>query len=508
MSDDKNIDQLIDDILDYYSNNNEPKVNDTNVTFSKPEPLDPSLSLNQEQKSVFDAIAANPCGLHVVTGNPGTGKSFLIQYLHHYFHEQQKNVLLAASTGVAALKLAGGMTIDKVCAMSHHDQYSTTILSTLPAYKLNQAANVYIIDEAYMLTRGKFDVILRRLYSCCHEDGYSFEQFMNDKLIILVGDRNQLPPVCHCNARTEAGVCFQCNLENSSLLQTYGKPNFHHLRCSVRHSEDKEWSDFLASISTRIPSQDYINKIFGDLVLEGENEWYDYVTRNNALSIHGTNEQASSFGKNVLLSQTSQQTFKANPIVVYPNDSQECQQDLQCLIKCRTPTTVTTLAIGCEVMFTQNINFKRGIINGLTATVVEVGYRNDQGKIIYTATPAPHEDPAALRLRLHHNNKLACIHRNQNKFASTKGAVTIQFFSIILANSITAHKSQGATITKPVLIDNRNIFVAGQLNVMVSRVKKRSQIRLTKLPQPKDFIVFSTDPEIASLLQQQYSNPS
>ena len=55
---------------------------------------------------VFLAILQNPTGLHVLTGTPGSGKTFFVKYLAQYFQTQNKLVLLSATTSAAALRLS------------------------------------------------------------------------------------------------------------------------------------------------------------------------------------------------------------------------------------------------------------------------------------------------------------------------------------------------------------------------------------------------------------------
>jgi ABC-type multidrug transport system ATPase subunit len=64
------------------------------------------MTLTQEQERVLDFIMTNPKGLHVLTGTPGSGKSFFIKYIIQYLQSNNKTVLLSGTIGAAARRLS------------------------------------------------------------------------------------------------------------------------------------------------------------------------------------------------------------------------------------------------------------------------------------------------------------------------------------------------------------------------------------------------------------------
>ena len=61
--------------------------------------------LNDEQQAAYAAVMSGS-GITVISGVGGSGKSLLIQRLTHDLRQLGKNVILAATTGVAAMRLS------------------------------------------------------------------------------------------------------------------------------------------------------------------------------------------------------------------------------------------------------------------------------------------------------------------------------------------------------------------------------------------------------------------
>lgn len=498
---DTDVDEIVESIQSHYTNELINRSIRTELEYSIPNLSDFDLVANDEQAQIIQQIQHNPNQIHIINGCPGTGKSFIISFLHRQFFQQNKNVVLCASTGAAAAKLPGGMTVDRVVGLSRQNDNSTTIFSQNKAFPFNKDGDVYIVDEAFMLSRPKFEQILLRIFSCTQDRNWEFEDFIQQKLVILVGDRDQLQPICYCRNKTEAGSCRDCSLEGSTFIQQYCPPdNRHTLHTSMRHSEDPQFAAFVQSIPLGFPDDETISYLFGDLVLQSQSEWFTFMAQPDAISVHGTNADAIQFSSKALsLKFPKEAIFDCDASVNIEDFSPIDRVQVKNLTKSATPPTVQTLAIGCKVIITSTTNFNRGIINGTQATVTKVGYRNNDGHIIYSTAPDPTNTPAGLQVRLSSTGKYVKIHRlSLNRPTQFGVQMRIKYFPIILGYSITSHKSQGATITGPVLIDTRQIFAPGMLYVMLTRARKRSQIRFTTLPTSQQFVVFSTDPGIQS----------
>jgi hypothetical protein len=196
------------------------------------------------------AAAAGPCPkpqMFVLSGGPGTGKSTTTKTLVSRLQAAGYNVLLTATTASAAerLGLPGTDTIDAVMYLLpgkslqcfHKD--NPKLLALI-------AADVIICDEFSMLDQHKLYEVLYRLKSASTPGG-------RPKLLVLVGDPAQLPPVCHCKHDPDhCNICRNCHLMFSPVFQAAAKFN---LQTCYRQAEDQRLLDILNIIRSRQPSQ-------------------------------------------------------------------------------------------------------------------------------------------------------------------------------------------------------------------------------------------------------------
>ncbi len=148
-----------------------------------------------EQQAAVQQILAIGAGVVVLTGGPGSGKSFTIKKLTRQLRQQGKTVLQTASTGAAAARLSPFAT-------TAHHSFSLPVSSFKQGNNFRSPAaadplmeqlrntDVVIIDEFSMLTANDLALILLRLF---HATGTSsVEDMLKKKLVILVGDHAQV----------------------------------------------------------------------------------------------------------------------------------------------------------------------------------------------------------------------------------------------------------------------------------------------------------------------------
>ena len=130
-----------------------------------------------------------------VTGEAGTGKTWLIGQFIEYLKENSIKYIVCAPTGVAAVK-AGGATLHRTFHIHTHyvDRAEYAKIKSISAVK---AAQVIIIDEISMCRSDVFDYVMHSIdFQCSHgrREGGQIP-FCQDKQIVVVGDFYQLPPV-------------------------------------------------------------------------------------------------------------------------------------------------------------------------------------------------------------------------------------------------------------------------------------------------------------------------
>ena len=145
-----------------------------------------NVTLTREQAAVFQAIEGTR--EHVfVTGRAGTGKSTLLNHLNWH---TQKQIVICAPTGVAALNV-GGQTIHSlfrlpIGVIADHD-----IDQNDTVRKILNAMDTLVIDEVSMVNADLMDAMDRSLRQARQRP---YEPFGGAQ-VVLFGDPYQLAPV-------------------------------------------------------------------------------------------------------------------------------------------------------------------------------------------------------------------------------------------------------------------------------------------------------------------------
>src|SRR6056297_1881221 len=130
-------------------------------------------------------------------------KTFLInKIIQHCTQELKQRALVTASTGAAARNLSDGSTLHSALSIGPGYKRSilhSTIRTESKQYAICQSSKVLIIDEAFMLTGNFLQTALAK-YASVDPHASRVEDVFTTKAIILVGDPNQLPPICHCKS--------------------------------------------------------------------------------------------------------------------------------------------------------------------------------------------------------------------------------------------------------------------------------------------------------------------
>src|ERR1700712_4780359 len=146
----------------------------------------PTFTLSAEQAAVFEAIENSRENMFV-TGRAGTGKSTL---LNHLAWNTDKQVVICAPTGVAALNV-GGQTIHSlfrlpIGVIADHD-----IEQNGDVRKLLNTIDTLVIDEVSMVNADLMDAIDRSLRQARQRPLEAFGGVQ----VVLFGDPYQLAPV-------------------------------------------------------------------------------------------------------------------------------------------------------------------------------------------------------------------------------------------------------------------------------------------------------------------------
>lgn len=390
-----------------------------------------------------------------LTGPGGTGKSTLIK---EYVSLTEDAVLLAASTGTAAVNI-GGETCHRMFSIPIPSAGARVTSRQDGAVKILSKADTVIIDEVSMLSNADFSFIWRVMKKAGVVRGKKIR-------LIITGDLLQLPPVVTKQTKAllkkagfdESGWCFACREWNDAHFKTIGLTE-------IMRQTDKDYISHLNNIRQGIPDISWSEK----RIVKKERIPDDciYICGTNAEADYINNERLSALNGTLIAYQADRQGRVAQP----PADE------------------ILTLKVGERVMFTVNSMIPGQYQNGLMGTVTAC--HDDNVRVMADTGTEITVYPYLWHI---YSYKTAggAITRNETG--------TFRQIPLKPAYAITIHKSQGKTFDRAVI--SPETFAAGQLYVALSRVKSEKGLCLTGNILPEYII---TDDKVMDFINNDYT---
>ncbi|WP_029905145.1 helix-turn-helix domain-containing protein [Prevotella sp. 10(H)] len=399
------------------------------------------LSANEVFKLAADIVSHTSQSVFL-TGKAGTGKTTFLHYIRQHV---DKNVIVAAPTGVAAIN-AGGVTLHSLLQLpfepfipnfegkkklDYHFKLRKSKIEML------RELDLLIIDEVSMLRADMLDAI-----------DYMLRRYRNNQQpfggvqILFIGDMFQLPPVVQ-------------NSEWELLKHYYPSPFFFHAQVLADYSplyielktiyrqQDQQFIDILNRIRNNCAtSQDLqmLNQRYNPTFKLPEENRYIVLCTHNYKADRINNEELSRLnGKNYKFEGKIHGDFSENSL----------------------PTEASlSLKEGAQVMFVKNdAGENRRYYNGKLATVIFLGEEKIQ--VRFENGEEMELEPETWR------NVRYCLNEESGEIEEEELGSFTQY-PIRLAWAITIHKSQGLTFDR-VVIDAGQAFAAGQVYVALSR---------------------------------------
>lgn len=402
-----------------------------------------ALNLMKQGKNVF------------LTGDGGTGKTFVLSEFEQYCDQQDIDYIVCAPTGIAALQV-NGVTIHRVFRLPPRPLVEP--VNSLPLTLKD--IDVLIIEEISMVRIDWFDYIAK---SVAVLNNMRRRKGQNELQVIVAGDFFQLPPVITDKDRKI--------LEQFKYGAELGKGY-------AFQSEYWDSFGFIPVMLDEIIRQtdtEFINNL--NKVRRGNIEGLDYFNRNSrkteieqAIMLCGTNKavnEKNNIEYNKL--NTPEKVYTAT-ITGEVKDSDKMVPD------------ELKLKIGCRIITVVNDSGGR-YYNGTLGTVSFV--RKDSVDIITDDGVKATISPYTWSI---HNYKAE--QTNQKVKVSIEAIGSFTQLPLKLAYAATIHKSQGQTFDKVNL--DPYCWDCGQLYVALSRVRTIDGLHLTQLIQPR-YLVTSRD---------------
>jgi hypothetical protein len=408
-------------------------------------------------------------------GPGGYGKTALIRVILAYVRSCRQVALAVASSGIAAANMAGGTTAHSMFRLPLDLGDGTgfwNITNGSQRAQLIRAARVIVFDEAPMAHRFIFEILDRSLRDLMNSD----DPF-GGKIFLCSGDFRQIAPVVE-KARTPGDVsCVSLRASRLwRLFRVFSLTTPQRTRCSGEYSEfligvgngtiasrsfgegrERETLIPLLGMRCLTSLDELIADVFPPSVLRDP----DLSARRSILSTLNVN--VKEINRLVLNSCDGRIHELRSADTVEKEDDDGLDVDVQLLNQATgkgVPDHVLQLKVGSVCLIMRNLNIGDGLVNGTKVIVTAISSR-------------------LITVRLPGRNQPIGIPRITFRFAFTDGSplrVRRRQFPLMLAYSMTGHKSQGQTI-EYVGVDLRtDCFTHGQLYVLLSRVRRPDDI--------------------------------
>lgn len=460
------------------------------------------IKLNKKQQQTVDLIQS---GVNVfLTGDAGTGKTTVIQQSVKGLEKDGKNVVITATTGIAADNIGmGAVTVHKAFGLGiEFEKYKDA-----PGFRSSylQEADVVIIDEIGMCRFDLFSAIVKSIIAENNkrlEPGYSCNGKKKNAIqLIVVGDFFQLPPVIKKEDReilvemygTEYAQGETCERGYAFFSKAWKEMKFHCVKLEeVCRQKDAEFLGILNDIK-------YGRNLQNVIAYLESNQSSDLMKE--APYLVGTNAKADKINQAHMRALNEKTEKKFCAII----EGDVTYEDIKNISFAKQSLVVN---IGAKVMLTAN-DANGEYVNGTMGTIINISKERgdatciqvltDKGKKVdvYRYEREIERQDIEEREEKDENGKTVIVKKIVRKIVGS-----FKQFPIKIAWAMSIHKSQGQTFGQ-VNIDPR-CWDSGQFYVAVSRAESVAGIHFMDLIR-KQYIRTLSDEVIKILKESLYS---
>ena len=365
-----------------------------------------------------------------ISGQAGTGKSYIIDMMNKYAHSQNKRIQVTALTGCAALLLnMKATTIHSWGGIGIGGEVST-LISNIRKYKKvdNWLIDILIVDEVSMMSKSLFE-LLDTIGKKLRKNTKPFGGIQ----LIFCGDFYQLPPI-------DDSFCFESELWNKTFDKTI-------LFTKNYRQQDDGFQKVLNEVREGNISPEGCKLLIECTkknVGEGIKPTIIYPTKRLA-------DQVNQFENLTIESESNvYKSYKSTTIghISLELDKQGKNIDESIILK-----------IGSQVMCIVNLDQDIGVVNGSQGIVSDF---QDGNPIVQFKTCKMIIKP----------------HLWKNDKYDNEGIYQIP---LILSWAITIHKAQGISLDEAMINIGSSVFEYGQTYVALSRVRSQEGLYIKSL---------------------------
>jgi ATP-dependent DNA helicase PIF1 len=412
---------------------------------------DNNVQITEEFDDAFD-ILENTFSNLFITGKAGTGKTTFLNYFRTH---TQKNVVVVAPTGIAAINIKGQTIHSFFRFKPGFIDINSIGKARADLRKIYNSIDILIIDEISMVRADLFDAIATFLNINGKYPGDAFGGCQ----ICIIGDLFQLPPIVSNQDRQLFYDAY--NTPYFYGAHSYVKDSFSFIEFSkIFRQSEEEFITLLNQVRDNSLDQDSLNFINHRCMLPADNE------NNDAITLTSTNKVADD------LNQFKLQQIK-NPESHYVA---KATGDFKTMTQLPAISKLT-LKLGAQVMFIKNDKDKRWV-NGTVGIVTKL----DKKSVFVNAGGIEYDVPQETweLIKFEYNEKSDKI------IEVEKG--TYKQLPLQLAWAITIHKSQGKTFNNVTIDFGNGAFAPGQAYVALSRARNLNGLKLKRPLRQSDII--------------------
>ena len=413
------------------------------------EPL-ADIEVTEEYKRAKQLVDAN-VPLIFVTGKAGTGKSTFIHYLRH---SVEKQVVVLAPTGVAALNVQGA-TIHSFFRFPPH-VLSSEDIKEVEDRKLYSKLDILVLDEVSMIRADVLDAIDAFL----RVNGKHNDSPFGGTQVVMVGDLLQLPPVV---ATKEEAALFS---------RRYTSPYFFSAKAiaaqeiapveleRVFRQQDPTFVDLLNRIRLGDSSEQLLTAINARLSAPPPSDTPIVLTPTNARA----------------------DDINTAALDKLPGDVRAYEGTIEGSLNLEEDRLPSPFHLGLKlnsrVMFTKNdkerrwINGSLGVVTEMKPDSITVRLK-DMSRGVVTVERVSWD-------------KYKYVYDEKNDKIIPEVVASYTQFPLMLGWAITIHKSQGKTLPAVKVDLGNGAFAPGQTYVALSRAKRLEDVWLGQAIKKKD----------------------
>ncbi len=404
---------------------------------------------NIELQKAFDLVANTNSSLFI-TGKAGTGKTTFIKWIQN---EIDKNFLLLAPTGIAALNV-GGQTMHSFFGFPLEVIGPRTYMEvSLEKRNILEKTDTIIIDEASMVRADMVDGMDRFLRALTH----SHLPF-GGKQVVFVGDLFQLPPVVKQGSADDVMLSYLYGNGTPYFYKAYALKRMNLPKIEfqkVYRQNDQSFLDILDRMRVGENTQE-------DFGVINEHVSSDDKVGDYSVTLTAYNKIAESINE-MKLDEIESEEFCYEGILEGKFKPQDAPVPMNLKLK-----------VGAQVIFCRN-DYQRGVVNGTIAIVKEL----DDEKITVVL-----EDGKKIAVEQMVWESKESVYNEESRKIESKVVGKFTQYPLKLAWAITIHKSQGMTFDRMHFDLTRGTFAPGQAYVAVSRMRSLDGLTLSNKLRP------------------------